>query len=254
MYNYIPHPSNISKSSMLTSLLIEEGHAAYGIYWMVLELLRDCPGYKVGDNVKSIAWSIHSTDLDLVSRVLHNYGLFDQDSDGLLFSPWLLEQMEAYDNKKKKLQEAGRRGAAKRFASRDNGEAIATPSMEDGEAKAILYNVTKRNITQDNPTTSTEVGGEDWRKVCLCQGDKVDEGLVEAIAMSQPEGHASGYVAQVCQQYGIGQNVMDYLLRTTENAKLTNSRYIKFVALIKRIEREKYSPAHPANFICSKIQ
>lgn len=254
MYNYIPHPSNISKSSMLTSLLIEEGHAAYGIYWMVLELLRDCPAYKVGDSVKSIAWSIHSTELDLVDRVLHNYGLFDIDGNGLLFSPWLLEQMEAYDAKKKKLQEAGRRGAAKRFASRDSGEAIATPSVEDGEAKAILYNVTKRNVTQCNPTTSADVDGEDWRGICSCQGLKVDDDLVAAIAATQPEGHAPGYVAQVCRVYGIGQNVMDYLLRVTDNASLENERYVKFCALIKRIEREKYSPAHPANFICSKIQ
>lgn len=254
MYNYIPHPSNISKSSMITALLIEEGHAAYGIYWMVLELLRDCPNYKIGNNAKSIAWAIHSTDVDLVDRVLHNYGLFDRDDDGLLFSPWLQEQMEAYDAKKRKLQEAGRRGAAKRFASRDNGEAIATPSSGDGEAKAILYNVTQRNITLHEKTTSPDVAGEDWRGICSNQGLKVDDDLVAAIAATQPEGHAPGYVAQVCRQYGIGQNVMDYLLRITDNASLTDGRYIKFCALIKRIEREKYSPAHPANFICSKIQ
>lgn len=254
MYNYIPHPSNLSKSSCIAALLIEDGHAAYGIYWMVLELLRDTNEYRFSNDAKVIAWAIHCPDVGLVDRVLHNYGLFDIDGDGLLFSPWLTESMGAYDTKKKKLQEAGRRGAARRYGSKDNGEALATPSVEDGEAKAIIYNVTKRNITQHNATTSTEVDGEDWREICKSQGLKVDDELVAAIAATQPEGHAPGYVAQVCRQYGIGQNVMDYLLRVTDNASLTDDRYIRFCALIKRIEREKYTPTHPANFICSKIQ
>lgn len=238
---------------MITALLIEEGHAAYGIYWMVLELLRDNPGYKVSDNVKSIAWAIHCQDIGMVERVLHNYGLFDIDDSGLLFSPWLVDQMEAYDSKKRKLQEAGRRGAAKRFASKNNGEAIATPSMDDGEANSNIYNVTQRNITYQNPTTSTDVDEEDWRVICQSQGLKVDDDFVKALAATQPEGHATGYVAQVCRQYGIGQNVLDYLLRITGNASLDNSRYTAFVALVKRIEREHYMPKHPANFFCSKL-
>lgn len=239
---------------MITSLLIEEGHAAYGIYWMVLELLRDNPSYKVGDNVKSIAWAIHCQDLGLVDRVLHNYGLFDIDDSGLLFSPWLIDQMEAYDAKKRKLQEAGRRGAAKRFALKNSGEAIATPPMDGGEANSNIYNVTQHNVTYHNPTTSTDVDGEDWRTICQSQGLKVDDDFVAAIAATQPEGHAPGYVAQVCRQYGIGQNVLDYLLRITDNAAINNNRYASFVALVRRIEREHYVPKHPANFICSKLQ
>lgn len=253
MYNYIPHPSNCAKSSMITVLLIEEGHAAYGIYWMILELMRDNQNYRISNNAKAIAWAIHCQDLNLVDRVIHNYGLFDQDDNGLLFSPWLIDQMNAYDTKKRKLQEAGRRGAAKRFASKNNGEAIATPSVDDGEAIANIYNVTQRDMTYHHTTTSSDVDEEDWKAICNSQGLKVDDEYVAAIARTQPEGHAPGYVAQVCRQYGIGQNVLDYLLRRTDNAAINNSRYTSFVNLIKRIEKERYMPKHPANFICSKI-
>lgn len=253
MYNYIPHPSNFGKSSMITTLLIEEGHAAYGAYWLILECLRDCPGYRVGNNAKTIAWSIHCNDVPLIERILHNFGLFDVDDNGLLFSPWLCSQMEAYDERKKKLQEAGRRGAAKRFApaAAEDGQAIASPSVVDGEA--IAYNIMQPNITKPNITKPTQAMAEDWREICRNQGEKFTVEELDNSFNDSPEGHAPGYIAQVCLHYGIGKNVYFALIELTENAKLTNSNYIKFCTLVKRIQAEKYRPEYPANFFLSKI-
>lgn len=248
MYNYIPHPSNCSKSSMITSLLIEEGHAAYGIYWMVLELLRDCPEYRIGNNPKSIAWSIHCTDIDLVSRVLHNYGLFDVDGDGLLYSPWLLEQMASYDNKKRRLQEAGRRGAAKRFAKGGDREAIATLPGEDREAIAIQYNVTQRNVTLHDVTQPSGLDGLDVDSVIKNQGPEVSVELLEAMTTTKTDGHAPGYLAQLCMHYHMGENVLVAMLELTNNADLTNPRYKALCAKLRDMEAKKWRPNMPANF------
>lgn len=239
-------------SSVLT-LRIEEGSAGYGVYIMVLQLLRDMPGYSMSDNPKRVAFALNEPDVTMVERVLHNYGLFDIDGEGLLSSPWLSEQLSSYDQKKKKLQEAGRRGAAKRFGTSSNGEAIATPSNGDGEAIAIPYNATLPNISKEDITTPSESCGEDWKIICAQQGLRVDEDYVVAIAATQPEGHAPGYIAQVCCQYGIGQNVLDYLLRVTDNANKNDRRYKQFCSLVNRIQREKYNPQYPANFFCSKL-
>lgn len=253
MYNYFPHPSNLRQSSGCVTLLIEEGYGGYGIYLAILELLRDAPNYRYTRDSKVLAYVLHAPDVDAVERVVNNYGLFDVDDDGLLFSPWLVEQLGAYSDKKAKLQEAGRKGAARRWSNQRNGEAIATPSNGDGEAIAILHNVTQPNVTYHNVTAPSEPSGEDWRGICLDQGKKVDEHLVEAMAASEVDGHNTSYVAQVCWHYGIGENVLGYLLRITDNASLDNYRYKAFCALIKRIQAEKYRPNHPANFICSKL-
>lgn len=238
---------------MVTTLLIEEGHAAYGIYWLLLEILRDCPDYRISPNPKALAWSIHCNDVSLVERVIRNYGLFDLDDNGLMFSPWLLEQMEAYDSKKKKLQEAGRRGAAKRFATPDksDGQAIATPSVKDGQA--IAYNITKPNILQPNITQPTQAMAEDWREICRNQGNSIDPMELETVSSIQSEGHAQGYIMQVCIQYGMGRNVYNALCRVTEDARVSNPTYRKFCALVERIQKEKYRPEYPANFFFSKI-
>lgn len=221
---------------------IEEGAAGYGVYWMVLELLRDAPGFKFSRNPKAIAFAINEHDVELVSRVIGNFGLFDFDDDGLLWSPWLLDAMEAYNDKKTKLQEAGRRGAAKRWAAAHgtDRQAIATPSLEDGQA--IAYNVTQRNVMEQNVTLPDTSGSP-----------KVSVEYFEALCSTQQEGHAPGYVAQVCLQYGMTEAACDFICERSNNAEVANPTYKKFCALVKRIQGEKWVPKHPDGFFLKKL-
>ena len=242
MYNYIPHPSNSRMASQVLALRIEEGAAGYGVYWMLLELLRDAPDYKFSSNPKALAFAINEHDTQLVERVVRNYGLFDFDNDELMFSPWLLQAMGEYDDRKAKLREAGRRGAAHRWgaAAGNNGEAIATPSLENGEA--IAYNATKRDITLRDITLPD-----------LSGSPKVSQELVEALSMTQQAGHAPGYVAQVCLQYGMSEGALNFLCEHSNNADLTHPTYKAFCALVKRIQAEKWTPKHPDGFFLKKV-
>lgn len=238
---------------MCVSLLINEGFTGYGLYWALLELLRDAPEYKYSADEKLLAYVLHHNDTEQIRRVVRNFGLFEFDDDGLFFSPWLNDSLGSYDEQKRKLQEAGRKGAARRWAHarEEDGKAIASPSGDDG--KAIAYNPTIPIVSEKDNINPTKEGEEDWREICLKQGLRVEQDLVEAITKTSPEGHAPGYVAQVCHQYGIGQNVLDFIVERTNNADTTNPLYIKFCALVRRIEAEKWAPKHPANFICSKL-
>lgn len=242
MYNYIPHPSNCRVSSAVLALRIEEGASGYGVYWMVLELLRDAPGFKFSSNEKAIAFAINESDVALVGRVIKNYGLFDFDTDGLLMSPWLLEAMGAYSDKKQKLQEAGRRGAAKRWAAAhsSDGQAITTPSMEDGQA--IATNITQCNVTEHNETIPVPTDGE-----------RVDVDYLELLCKTDQPGHSTGYVAQVCLTYGMLKTTCDTICERTDNANMSNPTYGKFVALVKRIQRENWKPKHPDGFFIKKL-
>lgn len=242
MYNYIPHPSNCRVSSAVLSLRIEEGAAGYGVYWMVLELLRDAPNFRFSRNPKAIAFAINEHDSALVDRVINNYGLFDFDDDGLLWSPWLLGAMEAYSDKKAKLQEAGRRGAAKRWAAahRTDGQAMATPSVEDGQAMAC--NITQRNVMQDNMILPN-----------LTDSPKVGIEYLELLCSTQPEGHAPGYVAQVCMQYGMTEASCNFICERSDNANVGHPIFVKFKTIVGRIQREKWTPNHPDSFFLKKL-
>ena len=253
MYNYFPHPSNARQHSGLVTLVMNEGYAGYGIYWAVIELLRDATNYRYNPDPKVISYVLHAQDAVQVGRVLKNFGLFDTDEDGLLFSPWLLEQMGAYDTRKAKLSAAGKKGAAKRFGGtgKEDGQALATPSMEDGQAKA--YNIMLPNVTQQDITQPNVNEGKEWLNVLSSPGKKTPLDLVETLCSLETPGHSAGYVAQTCYHYGVGENVFNFICERSNNADLTHPLYIKFRELVKRIEHEKFKPNQPNAFFLKKL-
>lgn len=242
MYNYIPHPSNCRVSSSVLRLLMREGVAGYGVYWMLLEMLRDAKDFRMFFFPESFAYALHCDDVNLVARVCKDYGLFKFDDDGFMSSEWLEEAMGEYSDKKAKLQEAGRKGAAKRWAAAHgtDGQAIATPSKEDGQA--IAYNITKCNVMQDNMTLPNLTGSP-----------KVGVEYLELLCSTQPEGHAPGYVAQVCMQYGMTEAACNFICERSDNAAMGHPIFVKFKTIVGRIQREKWTPKHPDSFFLKKL-
>lgn len=223
-------------------LLAHEGPEGYGIYWMLLELLRDAPSYSVEYEPGVLSYGLHIADTEKVKRVCEQYNLFTISQDEVLSSPWLLEAMGEYDERKAKLREAGRRGAAHRWkgGSSEDSKPIASLSLEDSEP--IAHNLTLCNVTKDNFTLPVEEAGE-----------VVSTDYVEMLSKTQPEGHAPGYVAQVCLYYGMKVASCDYICERTDNANLTNPLYLRFCALVKRIQGEKWVPKHPDGFFLKKV-
>lgn len=253
MYNYIPHPSNCRVSSHLLKMQMREGVAGYGVYWMLLEMLRDCPNYRTFYFPESFAFAFHVPDVGLVERICKEYGLFEFDDNDYMSCPWLSSVMDEYDEQKKKRSEAGRRGAARRWAenNKDDGKAIALPSVDDG--KAIAYNPMLFNATQDNATQPNEKGVKDWREVLSIESPKVTMDIIAALCDTQQPGHNPGYVAQCCCQYGVTEAVFEYICERSDNANLESPVYKKFCALVRRIQQERWKPDHPANFFLSKL-
>lgn len=242
MYNYIPHPSNCRVSSAVIRMLMREGVAGYGVYWMLLEMLRDSPDYKMFYFPESVAYACHCPDIGLIERVCKDYGLFVIDDDDYISSGWLASAMYEYSEKKSKLQEAGRRGAAKRWgaARQDDGQAIATPSGDDGQA--IAYNNTQYNLTKPDMTLPNLEGSR-----------KVGVEYIELLCNSQPAGHAPGYVAQVGMQYGMTEAAVNFICERSENASITHPIFVKFKTIVTRIQAEKWVPKHPDMFFLKKL-
>lgn len=149
---------------------IQEGAAGYGIYMMLLETLRDAEKRRVFNFPEGLAFAINEKDIDLVKRVIENYGLFNEDKEGYITSPWLDAQMAEYDAKKAAAAEAGRRGAAKRYGKKPEtapensdqaGETIGTPKAPNSNKP----NSNSINQTEINPTSSkSRLLGLTWGK------------------------------------------------------------------------------------------
>lgn len=139
-------------SSHVLRMRIKEGAAGYGVYMMLLETLRDAEGRRVFNFPEGLAFAINEPDIDLVKRVIEDYGLFEIDKEGFITSPWLDAQMAEYDAKKQAAIEAGKKGAAKRYGKAAGeapkngvpmGGAMGTP-------KPAHSNITSQNVTEQN--------------------------------------------------------------------------------------------------------
>lgn len=253
MKNYIPHPSDARIGSAVISLRIAEGSAGYGVYWMICELLRDAEGYKIPADAKRISFAINEVDHELITRVIHTPELFTIDEGGFLSCLWLNEAMGQYDERKKKLQEAGRRGAAKRFGHTDTDESQpkATLSNDESQPKAhnpIEYNITRQNITQPNASNA-----KDWRDILKCGNTSMSESDIDTFPNGAEGVAAPRFVAQCCVKHGISLEACKFIVESSEGAKVNNSIYKRFCAIVAKMQREKYIPKYPSNFILSKI-
>lgn len=146
------------------------GAEGYGIFFMLIERLREEEGYKSTIDYDTLAFDLR-VDAEKVKQVVENYDLFKFTEDGKYFySDSFNDRMEMMDEKRKKRAEAGKKGAEKRWKNRQNdsnanGKAIAMPKQSqcdtNGEPMAfdgnkIKLNKIKLNKTKINKTKPEE--------------------------------------------------------------------------------------------------
>ena len=133
------------------------GAEGYGIFFMLIERLREEEGYKSTIDYDTLAFDLR-VEPEKVKQVVENYDLFKFTEDGKYFySDSFNDRMEMMDLKSKKLAEAGRKGAEKRWGNkRKDSNPIATPkppySYPNSDLMAIDSNKIKLNKIKLNKT------------------------------------------------------------------------------------------------------
>jgi hypothetical protein len=110
---YFSHDSNARNDVKIIKLRRQLGLEGYGLYWCLIEMLRDTPEYKLHiDTIDDIAFSLNISK-EKVETVIKFYDLFTVDEDRF-FSERLIRSMEKYNTNKKRLSDAGKNGALKK--------------------------------------------------------------------------------------------------------------------------------------------
>lgn len=135
MNNYFPHDSNSRNSDKLLPVRMKYGAEGYGIYFMILERLREEKNYKSVKDYNMLAFDLR-VDTSKLKAIVEDFGLFVFTEDGEYFySEGFNKRMEIKDEKSKKKSEAGKKGAAKRWQK--NSSAIAEPLTKNSSANAV---------------------------------------------------------------------------------------------------------------------
>lgn len=121
--NYFSHDANARNDAKIVNLRMALGAEGYGIYFMLLERMREDANYMSVKDYNMVAFDLR-VDASKVKKVVEEFGLFVFTEDGKYFySDSFLRRMNMKDEKRRRRSEAGRRGAEQRWGDKEDEEA-----------------------------------------------------------------------------------------------------------------------------------
>lgn len=239
-------------------MMAKEGAHGYGVFMLLLQLARDNENRWITSDVEQLAYAIRETDTELVARVLQNYDLFQPTQGGDLCSPVLEALMGEYDAKKTAAREAGKRGAAARYAKATaeapHSDPIATPQQPN--SNSTLPNKTEGNPTQSRSKLLGEefqgMAGADLVSFCRSEGKLISEELIKGYRDMAKPGFTPYFLAETCAWWGVNAKIFAAVLKWCNYAKCGDPRYTFLLKLQKDAEKAEFRPKYPAEYLISK--
>lgn len=133
--NYFSHDSNARNDSKIISLRMKLGVEGYGIYFMIIERLREETDYVSNKDYDSLAFDFRTTK-EKIKSVIEDFGLFIFTDDDCFYSDSLMQRMTIKDEKSKKHSLGGKKAMEKRWnntpdTAQNNKDAITNLSNSD---------------------------------------------------------------------------------------------------------------------------
>lgn len=153
--NYFPHDSNARNSDKLIRLRMRHKSAGYGVFFMILERLREEPEYMSIKDYNMIAFDLREDAL-LVKSVIEDFGLFVFTEDGKYFySESFKRRMGIKDDKSKKRSEAGKKGMINRWGNNNviTNDISSDNNVITNDTKTITSKVKERKEKKKNNNT-----------------------------------------------------------------------------------------------------
>ena len=162
---YFPHDSNAKDDPKCVLLIDEMGLEGYGIFWMLIEVLREQPEYSYPiANAMALARR-YNTQPEQVDRVINNYGLFVVENDAIFFSESLRRRMLEAESIAQRRRNASQKANLTRWGKDANGirtESERSPILSQYKNKSISKSKEKRDSIEKSaqrfsPPTLDEV-------------------------------------------------------------------------------------------------
>jgi len=141
---YFSHDSNSRNDPKIVKLRMKLGMCGYGIFWALVEMLRDEDGYSMPTDYESIAFALNEQS-ETIKSVIEDFGLF-KISSNKFHSKSLDERMELMEAKSRN----GKKAAKIRWDKEKDADALQTHSESNADVmqrKEKKGNEIKENIT-----------------------------------------------------------------------------------------------------------
>ena len=160
--SYFPHDSNARNSEKMVELRMKHGAAGYGVYFMLIERLREAADYSCVVNYNSIAFDLR-VSAELIKSVLRDFRLFaffQTDEGERFYSESLRQRMKPMDEMRVQRRNAAALSVAKRkerAESERSFNARSTLVAENKNARSTLVAENKNARSTDVAQKSNKV-------------------------------------------------------------------------------------------------
>ena len=203
MRSYFSHDSNARNSDKLMKVRMKLGAEGYGIFFMLIERLREEEGYKSTIDYDTLAFDLR-VEPEKVKQVVENYDLFKFTEDGKYFySDSFNERMEMMDVRAQQRKSKAKKAAEARWnkQSEDTSIAQALPKQCSSNAQALLNhaNKIKLNKIKLNKIKLNKTKPEESKpdKELVTGGDSTDNDVQELIEMYQENFGVANSIVQL---------------------------------------------------------
>lgn len=128
---YFSHDSNAKDDPKILQLRMELGWEGYGLFWALIELLRNESDYRMRTHYKSIAFALQTQE-DTIKKLINDFDLFVIDEQ-CFWSESLLKRMELKEERSEKARES----AKKRWNQTNDANAMRTHSEGNADAMQL---------------------------------------------------------------------------------------------------------------------
>lgn len=124
---YFSHDSNARDDIKCIELVGDLGLEGYGIYWVLIETLREQPGYTYPIKLLPALAKRFGSDPANFQKVVRDYDLFVVEDEKIFFSPSLKRRMQLYEDKKAQARQAGLKSGEKRAKNNPKATDVQQP-------------------------------------------------------------------------------------------------------------------------------
>lgn len=133
------------------------GWEGYGLFWALLEMLRNETDHRMRTHYKSIAFALQTHE-DSIKKIIHNFDLFELEDD-FFYSNSLLRRMELKGERSEKARES----AKKRWNKDIDANAMRTHS--EGNANAMQVKESKGKEIKENEIKESKLNEDSHNEI-----------------------------------------------------------------------------------------
>ena len=177
---YFSHDSNARNDQRLMKVRMKYGPEGYGIYFMIIEILRDTENYTLNINdIHSICFDTRTKN-ETVLDILKNYNLFVFEDD-FFYSKSLKRRMERLDEIKQK----------RSYAGQMSGKARQVINKQEADVEQVLNSKVKHSKEKDSKENKISIKTGKFKKQVLEFQSKYDLEMLEEFILYWTEPNKS---------------------------------------------------------------